>query len=174
MVGKELARFAFKKILPLCDAPPKVKALKLVPKLASSAAVISRMVLVASVEPLMCIRLVVVVGFKVREPVPDRVEDQSILLPVKLMFPIPVTAPVNAMVPVPELIVMLLEAPARARATVIFALLALLSNVKSECKVTGIVLPNVIAPPADVLVVVAIVPPRLSADGIVGAKAPPE
>ena len=52
MVGKELARFAFKKILPLCDSPPKVKELKLVPKLANSAAVRSRIVLVASVEPL--------------------------------------------------------------------------------------------------------------------------
>ncbi len=174
MVGKELARFAFKKILPLCDAPPKVKALKLVPKLANSAAVISRIVLVASVEPLMCIRLVVVVGFKVREPVPDRVDDQSILLPVRLILPIPVTAPVNAIVPVPELIVMLLVAPAIARDTVIFALLALLSRVKSECSVTGIVLPKVIAPLPDVLVVVAIVPPMLSAEGLVGAKAPPE
>ncbi|BEI41389.1 hypothetical protein PHIN9_13200 [Polynucleobacter sp. HIN9] len=90
------------------------------------------------------------------------------------MLPIPVTAPVNAMVPVPELIVMLLVAPAMARATVMFALLALLSSVKSECKVTGIELPKVITPLPDVLVVVAMVPPILSADGIVGAKAPPE
>lgn len=95
-------------------------------------------------------------------------------MPVKLISPIPVTAPVKVILPVPALIVMLLEAPAIARATETFALLALLSKIKSECKLIGIVLPKVIVPLPAVVVVVAIVPPRLRAEGMVGAKAPPE
>lgn len=50
MVGKELARSALRRILPICDAPPKVTELKPLPKLVSSLAVMSRIVVVASVE----------------------------------------------------------------------------------------------------------------------------
>ena len=111
------------------------------------------------------------VGLRVNTPVPSSVEDQSTLLPLKLIAPIPVKAAVIEMVPVPALALRSLPAPAIALAIVIVPLLALLLSVKSEFKVTGLELPRVISPSA--LELVVIVPPKLKEEGDVGANEPP-
>ena len=146
--------------------------MKLLPRLVISAEVISKIEVVASVEPLTWIRLLVVVGLSVKTPVPSRVEDQSTLLPLKVIAPIPVKAAVIEMVPVPALAVRSLPAPAIALAMVISPLLALLLSVKSEFKVTGLELPRVITT-SSALELVVIVPPKLKEEGDVGANEPP-
>ena len=111
----------------------------------------------------------------VKTPVPSRVEDQSTLLPLKVIAPIPVKAAVMEIVPVPELVVRSLPAPVIALAIVIVPLLALLLSVKLEFSDTEVLeSPNVIKPTPALLLLVVIVPPKLSEDGLVGAKAPPE
>ena len=74
----------------------------------------------------------VVVGLRVNDPEPSKEEDQSILLAVKLRLPIPVTAPVIEIAPVPALTVKFLAPPEIARAIVTLELLVLLSKVRCE------------------------------------------
>ena len=119
--------------------------------------------------------MLVVVGLSVKTPVPSRVEDQSTLLALKVIAPIPVKAAVIEIVPVPALAVRSLPAPAIALAIVIVPLLALLLSVKFEFNVTDVLeSPKVIEPAPALLLLVVIVPPKLSEDGLEGANAPPE
>ena len=112
---------------------------------------------------------------RVRTPVPSRVDDQSILLPLKLSPPMPVNAAVIKIVPVPVFSVKSLPAPAIALATVIVPLLALLFRVRFELSAKEVLeSPNVIYPAPAVLLLVVIVPPKLNEDGLKGTKEPPE
>ena len=115
------------------------------------------------------------VGLSVNTPVPSSVDDQSTLLPLKLIAPIPVKAAVIEMVPVPALALRSLPAPAIALAIVIVPLLSLLFSVKPEFNDKEVLeSPRVIVPAPALLLLVVIVPPKLSEDGLVGANAPPE
>ena len=87
--------------------------------------------------------------------------------------PIPVSAAVIEIVPVPEFKVSAFVSPSIALEIVIVPLLALLLSVKSAFKVTGLELPKVMLPAPAELVLVVIVPPKLNDDGDVGANAPP-
>lgn len=173
VTGTDLDKFAFKKILPLCVAPPNTSPLKLVPKLPNSVAVISKILGVASVDPFTWIKLLVVDGLRVSRPAPSTVDDQSILLPINVRLPIPDRAAVIEIAPVPEFKVSPLPLPVIALAMVMTPLLALLLRVKSAFKVTGLELPRVMLPTPAELVLVVMVPPKLKDEGDDGANEPP-
>lgn len=135
-------------ILPLCDMPPKVTPLKVLPNKANLAAVMSKVLAPTSLEPPTLITLVVVVGFKLRVPVPAMEAVQPISLPMKLKAPMPLKAEVMEMVPVPAFNVSAFPAPAIVAelAKVMLELLVLELIVVSASKTTDVsASPRVIA-----------------------------
>ncbi len=147
------------------------------PKRPSSEARISKVDVSASLAAPRLMILVAVVGFNINVPVPAIAADQLISFAVKLKLPIPLSAEVMDIVPVPAFRVSAFPAPVIVAelAMVILELLALVLIVKPAPNVTAVLTsPSVTAPFPAVVLLVMIVPAKLRVAGDVGAKAPPE
>ena len=164
-------------ILPLCDPPPIVTTLNVLPINASSEARISNVLAPASAVPPRLITFVAVVGLSVNVPVPATAALKLISSAINDRLPIPLNADVTEIKPVPALRDKVLPAPAIVLelARVMVELLAVVLMVKLAPKTTAVLAsPSVTAPFPAVVLLVTILPDKFKVAGRLGLNAPPE
>ena len=151
---------------PLCVPLPTVIKVKLLPNKSSSALLMSRVLVSASVPPARLIARLLLPGLMVKLSVPVMAAVHTISLAVKLVAPMPVKAALTVKLPVPALMLSVLPAPAMALASVILALLALLFKTKLSVMASVTPVPPMDIEPAPAVArVVVKVPAKLTLAG---------